>query len=94
MFAEQRMDDFYAIMRKRVASLWCRMRATSNSILRTVAERVDGLYCQHRVKLHTARASSYAFHFTTGARALVTQPVKYYPTPPTTTSELLWRNPG
>ncbi|XP_061729162.1 uncharacterized protein LOC133534089 [Cydia pomonella] len=41
MFAEARTDDFYAIRRKRIASLLTRVRGSSNSLLRTLAERLD-----------------------------------------------------
>ena len=41
MFAESRVDDFHAIVRQRSASLLCRVRASSNSILKTIAWRYD-----------------------------------------------------
>jgi hypothetical protein len=42
MFAEARTDGFHAIMRKRAASLARRVRGSANSLLATVADRVDG----------------------------------------------------
>lgn len=52
MFAEAHTDGFHAIMRKRVASLMQRVRASTNSLLTTIAERVDSpllrsLMCAH-----------------------------------------------
>ncbi|KAG7305138.1 hypothetical protein JYU34_010626 [Plutella xylostella] len=52
MFAEAHTDGFHAIMRKRVASLMRRVRASTNSLLTTIAERVDSpllrsLMCAH-----------------------------------------------
>ncbi|XP_026316441.1 uncharacterized protein LOC113227685 [Hyposmocoma kahamanoa] len=41
MFAQARTDDFYAIMRKKSASLLCRLRASSSPILKTIARRID-----------------------------------------------------
>ncbi|KAJ8711765.1 hypothetical protein PYW08_008719 [Mythimna loreyi] len=47
MFAEARIDDFYAIVRKRVASLMVRVRGSANSLLKTVADRTDGRILKH-----------------------------------------------
>lgn len=41
MFATERTDDFYAIRRKRVASLLSRVRGSGNSILKTISDKVD-----------------------------------------------------
>ncbi|KAL0810124.1 hypothetical protein ABMA28_010924 [Loxostege sticticalis] len=41
MFAEARIDSFAVIMRKRVASVWRRIRDSSNSLLAAIASR----YC-------------------------------------------------
>ncbi|PZC82307.1 hypothetical protein B5X24_HaOG210610 [Helicoverpa armigera] len=41
MFAEARVDGFHAIVRQKSASLLCRVRASSNSILKTIAGRYD-----------------------------------------------------
>ncbi|KAJ0182867.1 hypothetical protein K1T71_002236 [Dendrolimus kikuchii] len=41
MFAEARVDDYYAVVRKRAASLLCRIRASSNSLLKVLADRFD-----------------------------------------------------
>lgn len=52
-------DDFHDIIRKRIASLMCRVRGSANSLLRTVADRTDGLILKHWTKtqvLSTNRA--------------------------------------
>ncbi|XP_061711711.1 uncharacterized protein LOC133521004 [Cydia pomonella] len=41
MFAEARADDFFAIRRKRIASMLKRVRGSSNCMLRVLAERLD-----------------------------------------------------
>lgn len=41
MFAEAGVDGFHAVWRKRTASLLSRIRGSSNSILRVIAERYD-----------------------------------------------------
>ncbi|XP_047027982.1 uncharacterized protein LOC124636075 [Helicoverpa zea] len=41
MFAQAHFDDFYAIIRKKSASLLYRVRGSPNSIMRTIAERYD-----------------------------------------------------
>lgn len=51
MFAAERTDDFYAIIRKRTASLLGRVRASDNSLLRVIAERVDGPILRHWVQV-------------------------------------------
>ena len=50
MFAEARVDDFFAIIRKRVASLMWRVRGSANSLLVSVVNRADGLICKHWTK--------------------------------------------
>ncbi|XP_060810115.1 uncharacterized protein LOC132904214 [Amyelois transitella] len=47
MFADARLDCFYAIMRKRCASLVRRVRESNNGILRIVASRLDGPFVNH-----------------------------------------------
>lgn len=47
MFAAERVDCFYATMRKRRASLVRRVRASSNTILAMIAGRLDCLYVRH-----------------------------------------------
>ncbi|XP_041972272.1 uncharacterized protein LOC121728202 [Aricia agestis] len=47
MFAEARVDCFYATMRKRCASLVRRVRGSTNSILAMIASRLDCLYVRH-----------------------------------------------
>ncbi|XP_063530708.1 uncharacterized protein LOC134741744 [Cydia strobilella] len=41
MFAEARVDYFFAIRRKRIASMLRRVRGSSNSLLRVLAKRLD-----------------------------------------------------
>ncbi|XP_052751474.1 uncharacterized protein LOC128200826 [Galleria mellonella] len=41
MFARERTDDFYAIRRKRIVSLLGRVRVSSNSVLKTIADKMD-----------------------------------------------------
>ncbi|XP_022814469.1 uncharacterized protein LOC111348188 [Spodoptera litura] len=41
MFAEARTDGFHAIMRKKVASIFMRVRGSSNGILKMIASRAD-----------------------------------------------------
>lgn len=52
MFAEARTDDFYAILRKRCASLLCRVGASSNSILAMIFSRLDGPFLNHCREVH------------------------------------------
>ena len=40
MFALNRTDDFYAVIRKKISSLIARLRDSDNSILRTVSENI------------------------------------------------------
>ncbi|XP_063824644.1 uncharacterized protein LOC135074295 [Ostrinia nubilalis] len=47
MFAEARVDCFYATMRKRCASLVCRVRGSPNSILSMIASRLDCRYINY-----------------------------------------------
>ncbi|XP_047990506.1 uncharacterized protein LOC125229659 [Leguminivora glycinivorella] len=47
MFAQARTDDYYAIIRKRTASLLCRVRASTNPILATIACRYDSPIARH-----------------------------------------------
>ncbi|KAJ0177276.1 hypothetical protein K1T71_007285 [Dendrolimus kikuchii] len=41
MFAEQRIADFFAIRRARIAGLWARLRASGNGILRMFSDCLD-----------------------------------------------------
>lgn len=52
MFADARLDDFYAIMRKRCASMLRRFRVSTNSILATLADKIDGPFIRHWVGVH------------------------------------------
>ncbi|XP_063895208.1 uncharacterized protein LOC135118097, partial [Helicoverpa armigera] len=51
MFAENRTDDFYALIRKKTASIITRIRASNNRILKTVAENLYSPIFRHFVKL-------------------------------------------
>lgn len=52
MFAEAGVDDFYSIIRKRTASMLCRLRQSSNSVLRVVQDRPDCPIQRHWTLLH------------------------------------------
>ena len=56
MFAESRTDCFHAIIRKRCASLWARVRGASNSILSALADRWDSPLLSRWVRLHAPAA--------------------------------------
>lgn len=49
MFAEAHTDGFHAIMRKKVASLMYRVRASTNGMLEVIAGRTDGSILKHWV---------------------------------------------
>ncbi|KAJ8736642.1 hypothetical protein PYW08_007298 [Mythimna loreyi] len=55
MFLEARIDGFHAILRKRAASLLHRVRASSNSILRVIADRLDSPFLRHWIALHVSK---------------------------------------
>nr|XP_026493384.1 uncharacterized protein LOC113398707 [Vanessa tameamea] len=52
MFAERRVDSFYAIIRKRSASALQRLRTSSNGILCALADRWDSEILRHWIRLH------------------------------------------
>ncbi|XP_048480393.1 uncharacterized protein LOC119694132 [Plutella xylostella] len=54
-FAEARVDDFFAVMRKRAASLLSRTRSSSNAILSVLADRMDSPIVRHCVGVHLDR---------------------------------------
>jgi hypothetical protein len=56
MFAEAQTDDFFAIRRKRVASLLKRVRGSSNGLLRALAERLDCPLMKYWVRVVIGRA--------------------------------------
>jgi exonuclease III len=56
MFAEARLDDFFAIRRKRVASMLRRVRGSTNGLLRVVAERLDCPITKSWVEVAIGRA--------------------------------------
>lgn len=51
MFAEANVNCFFATMRKRCASLVRRVRASSNSMLAVIADRLDCPYLSHCCKV-------------------------------------------
>lgn len=55
MFADATTDDFYAIMRKKVASVVRRVRGSANRVLRMVGERMDSVLLSRFTELHTIR---------------------------------------
>lgn len=55
MFADASVDDFYALMRKKVASLVNRVRWSSNRVLRMVGDRLDSALVGRFIKLHVTR---------------------------------------
>jgi exonuclease III len=54
MFAQAHIDDFYAIIRKRSASLLNRFRGSTNGILSALSERWDSPMVQRWMKLHAS----------------------------------------
>jgi hypothetical protein len=52
MFAEAQIADFYAVMRKRIASFWLRIRCSPNSILRTVCGGLDSHIFSYWLSVH------------------------------------------
>ncbi|KAL0895108.1 hypothetical protein ABMA27_013565 [Loxostege sticticalis] len=52
MFAACRCDGFGAVLRKRVASLWGRVRGSTNSLLKVIADRPDSLIHAHWMSVH------------------------------------------
>ena len=52
MFAEARIDCFYATLRKRCASTLNRVRASRNSVLCMIASRLDCLYMSRCINTH------------------------------------------
>ena len=56
MFAEANTDCFRAIVRKRVASLMCRVRGSPNSLLKSITEKVECPIVRHWNKVHISGA--------------------------------------
>ena len=52
MFADAHTDDYFAIMRKKVASVIQRVRVSTNSILKVFADRLDGPTMGRFIRLH------------------------------------------
>lgn len=57
MFADAQTDDYFAIMRKKVASLVHRVRGSTNSILKVFADRLDGPALDRFIRLHVLHAT-------------------------------------
>jgi hypothetical protein len=55
MFVDDHVDDFYALMRKKVASLVSRVRQSSNRVLKVVSDRLDSALVGRFTQLHVAR---------------------------------------
>lgn len=54
MFASANTDDFYAIIRKRTASMVARLRTAANSLLNVFRDRWDSPLLRHWVRIHTS----------------------------------------
>ena len=52
MFADARIDDFFAIMRKRSASIVHRLRHSDSSILNIIASKTEGHLMGHLCAVH------------------------------------------
>lgn len=59
MFAEARIDDFFAIIRKRIASMRHRVRGSSNSILIAIKDRTDCPIAKHWTQMHMYGSRKY-----------------------------------
>jgi electron transfer flavoprotein alpha subunit len=55
MFADAAVDDFYAMIRKKSASIMLRVRGSGNSILQMVAGRLDPGILARFIDLHVNR---------------------------------------
>jgi hypothetical protein len=55
MFAEARVDSFQAIMRKRVASLMCRVRDSTSGLLNTIIDKLECPIVEHWNSMHVSR---------------------------------------
>ncbi|XP_026330471.1 uncharacterized protein LOC113237969 [Hyposmocoma kahamanoa] len=55
MFADAHMDDFYAIIRKKTASIVQRIRGSDNGILRMIADRMDSAILSRFTLLHVKK---------------------------------------
>ncbi|KAL0822013.1 hypothetical protein ABMA28_005393 [Loxostege sticticalis] len=52
MFADAAVDDFYAIMRKKVTSLVRRVMGSGNQVLKMIADRMDAAVFRRYTELH------------------------------------------
>ncbi|KAL0867445.1 hypothetical protein ABMA27_008232 [Loxostege sticticalis] len=62
MFATWHTDGFHAVLRKRVASLWDRVRGSTNTLLRVFAERIDSPILAHWSSIHVRSNPSFKFY--------------------------------
>ncbi|XP_063529607.1 uncharacterized protein LOC134740884 [Cydia strobilella] len=60
MFAEARVDCFYATMRKRAWSAACRVRTSGSALLAVVADRLDSPFVRHWLSLHAPVSQNWA----------------------------------
>ncbi|XP_041972074.1 uncharacterized protein LOC121728043 [Aricia agestis] len=58
MFADARTDDFPSVLRKRTASLMCRVRESDNSILKAICGQADGAIAAHWEHVHVHVSSA------------------------------------
>ncbi|XP_063367137.1 uncharacterized protein LOC134655628 [Cydia amplana] len=61
MFAENGIDGFQAVLRKRVASLWVRTRGSTNTLLRVIARRMDSPIISHWMGMHVQSNKNFKF---------------------------------
>ena len=52
MFAEAQVDGYYAIIKKRAASLMRRVRDSHNGYLKVVADHLESPIWRHWIRLH------------------------------------------
>ncbi|KAL0871671.1 hypothetical protein ABMA27_004190 [Loxostege sticticalis] len=57
MFADAAVDDFYAIMRKKVTSLVRRVMGSGNQVLKMIADRMDAAVFRRYTELHVLHAA-------------------------------------
>lgn len=62
MFAASNTDGFQAVIRKRVASLWGRVKGSTNTLLRVIAEKVDSPMLKHWTSLHVTPNINYQLY--------------------------------
>ncbi|XP_063891874.1 uncharacterized protein LOC135117211 [Helicoverpa armigera] len=62
MFAEHSTDGFQAVLRKRMASLWFRVKGSSNTLLSVLSDRVDGQMLRHWSSMHVHNNNHFKFY--------------------------------